>query len=360
VKSSGYIVRLKKASDADSDPVGKARGLARRFALAPRRVFSGSTVTGFTAAHIPAHVMSRLAEDDEVESVEPNIQVSTQGQQVPWSVARVGGGAAAQPVVGVHVFVLDTGVQKDHADLNVVESVSFIPEEPEVDDLNGHGTMSAGCAAAVQNAVGVVGTAPGAMIHSLKVLDRNGSGYLSDIIAAIDHVIAFKRTVTDNRVVINMSLGGYAGTTAYNAMDVALRTAIVQYNITAVVAAGNHYMNAAMFTPAHVAEAITVGAYNVQNQFSSFSNFGSRVDILAPGENVLTTALASSTATVSGTSFASPYVAGVVAVFLSRTPNATPADVLAQLKAGGNLAGNPKLTMVPSGTVNTSVYLYGM
>lgn len=221
--------------------------------------------------------------------------------------------------------------------------------------------MSAGCAAAKDDLHFVVGTAPGARIHSYKVLDQNGSGYLDDIMYAIDAVIWWQLNApAGKRAVINMSLGGYAGSTQYNSMDYAVQSAVRDYNIPVVVAAGNESMDASLCTPAHTLEAITTGAYASNNIFSTFSNFGSHVDILAPGTAVLTTSIGSSLATVSGTSFACPYVAGGVALYISKNRTATPATVAAELKrlASNTYSGaNPPITNVPIGTTRSSLYM---
>lgn len=326
----------------------------------PHTILNGDSVCGFAVGHLPNHVLQNLRRDNRVEAVEPDLEVRAYTQQVPWSVARVGAVSTSPYTTGsvdVHVFVLDTGVQMNHPDLNVVESISFLRSERNTDDLNGHGTMVAGCAAARNNTMHVVGVAPGAKVHSYKVLDRYGSGSLSTVISAIDRVIKYKQAFPAHCVVINLSLGGYAGSTAYGALDDAVRIAVRDHGITVVVAAGNESKNAALCTPAHTAEAITVGAYDSANQFATFSNFGSVVDILAPGRDILTTALKSNLATVSGTSFSSPYVAGAVALYLASKPVALPAEVVGALKAMALDAGNPLIAGVPPDTTPYGLFV---
>lgn len=161
----------------------------------------------------------------------------------------------------------------------------------------------------------MVGVAPGAKIHSFKVLNQHGGGSSSAIIAAIDRVIQFKKAFPDNRVVINLSLGGYAGTTNYGALDLCVLSAIRDHKITVVVAAGNNSSDAGMYTQAHVYEAITVGAYDADNAFAAFSNYGAVVDLLAPGKGVVTTNINSSVKVISGTPFSCPYTAGAAALY---------------------------------------------
>jgi subtilisin family serine protease len=220
--------------------------------------------------------------------------------------------------------------------------------------------MTAGCAAAKDNNSHVVGVAPGAKIHSYKVLDQNGSGTFADIIAAVDGVIQYRQAHTSDPMVMNMSLGGYTGSTTYNSLDLAVVSAVQDNNITVVVAAGNDSADASNYTPAHVQEAITAGAYTINNQFANFSNFGSVVDILAPGEDVLTTSPGSMMAIVSGTSFSSPYVAGAAGLYLSKNPSASPSTVANQLKqlASQSYNGaNPQITLLPANTTGNSLYV---
>ena len=351
ISYDGYFVKLKDNVEDVDEIVTK---ICKKNSIESKKTTKHS-IKGFSIkGRKPQHVIDKLLDDENVVSVEPDIKVKASAQTIPWPAKRVGCERIGSGLsINAHIFILDTGVQKDHPDINLVESLSFIEEEPDTDDLNGHGTMSAGCAAAKDNDSHVVGIAPGAAIHSYKVLGKDGSGYLSDIIAGIDEAIWFQKQNPNIRVIMNMSLGGYAGSTSYNSMDWAIYTAVVDYNIPVVVAAGNEYINVDMCTPSHTKEAITVGAYNNYNVFASFSNFGSGVDILAPGESILTTSVNSGTATASGTSFAAPYVAGAVALYISKNPAATPLDIVNKLKqfAIMNYGGsNPRITRAPTGT----------
>ena len=359
VEFNGYIVRFKE-DRVDKDGVeDRVKGFEKKLLLNRGHAFK-ETVRGFSIkGNVPEKVIDMLRADEDIEDIEPDIAVKASVQSIPWSFTRMGCKPTVYGVSNVRIFILDTGVQRTHPDIWVTESLSFVAGETNTDDLNGHGTMSAGCAAARNNSTHVVGPASGAPIHSYKVLDRYGSGSLSNIIAAVDKVMLYKKQYPSTAVIINMSLGGYTGTTNYNSLDLAVQKAVA-LGITVVVAAGNDAANAQHYTPAHSLEAITVGAYDKANVLASFSNFGSVVDILAPGKDILTTGIGSTTKTASGTSFACPYVAGVAALFLSKNPTATPAAVIAKLKSMAEQAGtsNPKITGLPTtDTTPWSVYL---
>lgn len=375
-KFFGHIVRF-RTGVSDGELLGATNRFANEHNFQVRHTFTHS-LRGFATNGVMSEVaVERLRSHPLVASVEPDLEVTATAQYIPKSIIRLGGtassnittpGAASNPgPVDAHIFVLDTGVQLRHTDLPLTSSRSFVPRETSTDDPVGHGTRVAGVAAAANNSQLVLGIAPGARIHSFKVLDRTGSGALSNIIKALDAVIQFKlaNPALQNRIVVNMSLGGYAGTPAYNALDTAIANAVTQHQITVVVAAGNDGIDSTLVTPAHCAEAITVGSYNDSNNaFSSFSNYGAPVDILAPGEGVMTTNLKNTTALVSGTSFSCPAIAGAAAVYLSRNPTATPAQVLAALKAlaeAAQTAGtNPAITGAPAGTVTTSAWVRGL
>jgi len=294
--------------------------------------------------------------------LEPNLRVSAcTSQTTPWGVIRSQGIAARTrfPVlVNADVFVFDTGVQRRHPDLRVASAVSCVAHERTPEDLNGHGTAVAGVIAALDNRRDVVGVAPGARIHSVKVLDRTGSGYISDILTGIEYMIRWKRIrarrvgAANNLVVANFSLAAFTGSEAYTALDFAIRRAAAE-GITCVAAAGNEGADARLITPAHCREAITVGAIDFANRFAAFSNHGPAVDLLAPGVAVRTTYLGSSVANISGTSFSAPHVAGAALVhLLRRRGRRTPAQVAAQLRWGASRSDrkNPRVAAVPPNT----------
>jgi subtilisin family serine protease len=277
------------------------------------------------------------------------VRTPTSTQKVDPSMPRIGAnlnyakiGATGLP--NVDVFVLDTGIT--HPDINVVERLSFISGATAiVNDDNGHGTHVAGIIGAKNNNVYTVGVAPNVRIHSLKIIDASGSGTSLSLLAALDHVMVQRSSpaFAGKGMVVSLSLGGDVGTTDLNYMDIAIQNGIAA-GIVFCIAAGNSAVDVQNSSPAHVPEAITVGAYDDTygigygyDYLASFSNYGSIIDIQAPGVNILSTystlKTASGLATLSGTSMATPFVTGTVALYLNSHPTASPAAVLAALKS---------------------------
>jgi len=223
--------------------------------------------------------------------------------------------------LGVHVYILDTGVRFSHREFGGRASVGFdaIGDSMKGDDCNGHGTHVAGTVAG-----STYGLAKNASVHSVRVLGCDGSGSISGVIAGIDWV-------TKNHeapAVANMSLGGDVD----QALDDAVRRSIAA-GVTYVVAAGNEDMDACKHSPARTPEAITVAATDSADKRASFSNWGDCVDVFAPG-NRITSAWHygdKETRVLSGTSMASPHVTGVAALFLELNPQATPDTVAGAL-----------------------------
>ncbi len=300
--------------------------------------------------------LDQLLGDPDILWVEPDFSMTlptsnavpgSSGQQIPWSVAAIGGASSwaisgdGQGNVDVDIYVLDTGVARADAgdpddDLALVESLDFREGLSDAADYDGHGTHVAGIAAAVDDGDGIVGVAPGARVHNLKVLDDNGTADVSLVIAAVEHIIQQKQANPQTPIVVNLSLGEDIGTTSYTALDEAIEAGTAA-GIVFVVAAGNQGKNVSGFTPAHVADAITVGAYDVTGRFSSFSNWGPKVDLLAPGEGVISLASnvngVQAPVEMSGTSMAAAHVSGAAALYLGQHPNATPAQVKQALLA---------------------------
>jgi subtilisin family serine protease len=233
-------------------------------------------------------------------------------QVTPWGIDRVGGATASSGTA----WIIDSGVDLDHPDLNVDESRSatFITsgkDSKSADDGNGHGTHVAGTIAALDNDTGVVGVAAGATVVGVKVLDSQGSGSYSGVINGIDYV-AQNASSGD---VANMSLGG--GTS--DAVDDAVRNAADQ-GVYFTVAAGNDGDDANNYSPARVEynNVWTISATDENDVFASFSNWSGPTDppveYAAPGVDILSTWNDGSTNTISGTSMASPHAAGVLLV----------------------------------------------
>ena len=218
---------------------------------------------------------------------------------------------------GVHAYVIDTGLRADHVEFTgrVGAGATAINDGRGTNDCQGHGTHVASTVAGT-----VTGVAKKAIVHPVRVLDCNGSGAISGIVAGVD----FVRTNGIRPAVANLSLGGGASAT----LDTSI-TNLFNSGVTPVVAAGNENQNACNVSPARAPAAITVGAVDDNDVRANFSNFGTCVDIFAPGVNVLGAGISSANAGVllSGTSMASPHVAGVAAMFLSKSPGATPSQV---------------------------------
>lgn len=256
--------------------------------------------------------------------------------------------------VNVDVAVIDTGVDLDHTDLNVnTAGAKNCASGRSADDGNGHGTHVAGTIGGLDDGVGVVGVAPGARIWPVRVLNNNGSGSYSAIICGIDFVTAN----ADKIEVANMSLGGSGsddrncGASNNDAMHAAICES-VSAGVTYVVAAGNSAENAAGHVPASYDEVITVSALadfnglpgggapatcrtDVDDTFANFSNYGADVDIIAPGVCITSTWKGGGYDTISGTSMASPHVAGGAALYKANNPTASPAQVKSALRNAG-------------------------
>ena len=226
---------------------------------------------------------------------------------------------------GVHVYVVDTGVLGSHTEFAGRMGAGFdaVTAGGSATDCNGHGTHVAGTAAGA-----TYGIADKAVVHPVRVLGCTGSGSNSGVIAGVDWV----RNNHVKPAVANMSLGGGA--------SAALDTAVTNANnagVTFAVAAGNDNVDACGGSPSRVAAAVTVGATTSTDARSSFSNFGSCLDLFAPGSSITSAWYTgnSATNTISGTSMATPHVAGAAALHLSANPGATPAAVRTALVSNG-------------------------
>jgi subtilisin family serine protease len=263
---------------------------------------------------------------------------------------------------GVIWSITDTGVDYDHPDLNIVGGYTY-PGCPAGDgpgddpSTGGHGTHVAGIIAAKDNDHGVVGIAPGARIHSLDVVRPEGYALLSDMLAALEYVLDVKAAHPNTPGVLNISLGAYVGTDEYNALDEMLEQ-VIAAGVTVVVSAGNDFVDASLYSPAHVDEAITVGAMLSSNFFAPFSNHGAQVDVLARGEAVLSTAPGDQYATMWGTSQATAVAAGAAATYLWRNPTASPAEVHDALLSHAKKQARPQ--GLPDATTRAGVYVKKM
>ncbi len=227
---------------------------------------------------------------------------------------------------GVHAYIVDTGIRSTHLEFSgrLGEGISMLDDDQGTEDCNGHGTHVAGTVGGT-----TYGVAKDVTLYPVRVLDCQGSGTLSGVIAGVDWVAAN----FEAPAVANLSLGGSAS----EALDTAVRNAIAA-GVTFAVAAGNSNADACTASPARVEEAITVGASTDEDVRASFSNKGACVDLFAPGAEITSAGYKAddASATFSGTSMASPHVAGAVALYLETHPQALPEQVSAALLAAAS------------------------
>jgi subtilisin family serine protease len=313
-----YIVSLKSSSvitrtTPSEQVIGISKRLLQTHAIkedALEKSFPGEH--GGFVAHLSNEEVEKLRTDESVDIVEPDRVIAlgscftvVEPRLITWSVKRVGYGDGT----GKTAWIVDTGIDFDHPDLNVdaTRSRSFLSGNTSARDENGHGTHVAGIIGAKNNSIGILGVASGANLVSLRVLDANGNGVLSSIIQALAYVNANAKAGD----VVNMSLGE----------DVVSQTLDQQVQNTAshgiyvAIAAGNDSKPAINYSPgrANGPNIYTVSAIDSLDNFASFSNFGNdAVDVAAPGVAVLSTFTNNRYAIMSGTSMATPHVAGLL------------------------------------------------
>jgi len=358
-----YIVILADGTNAGSVAAEHARSYGADVGHVYRHALRGYS------AHLSATAAARIAADDRVAAVQSDGVVTIAAQTLPTGIDRIDAElsptAAINGVdtrVNVDVAVIDTGVDLDHPDLNVYrQGAHNCSTGNTADDGNGHGSHVAGTIGALDNSIGVVGVAPGARIWPVRVLNNAGSGSWADVICGIDYVTANASQIE----VANMSLGGSGSDSTCGTNRDAMHEAIcdsVAAGVTYAVAAGNSATNANGFVPATFAEVITVSALadfngqpggggaptcrsDVDDTLADFSNFGADVDLIAPGVCILSSWKGGGYSTISGTSMASPHVAGGAALYAATHPGASPATVKSALQAAGttnwNNAGDP-------------------
>jgi subtilisin family serine protease len=329
-----YIVVLKDSAFETSrdgrapsaDAMGMAAEMAVSYKLEIERVYEHA-LKGFVLKNAGEKIVEQLLWDDRVAFVEEDGMVYPNPTQsgATWGLDRIdqrnrplnGTYVYATTATNVRAYIIDSGVLASHSQFGgrVSGGASYINDGRGTSDCNGHGTHVAGTVAG-----SIHGVAKGARIVPVRVFGCTGGSSNSTIIAGIDWV----RANHVKPAVANMSLGGGVS----SATDTATNN-LINAGVTVVVAAGNSNANACNFSPARVANAITVGSTTSTDARSSFSNFGSCVNIFAPGSSITSAWYTSSTATnsISGTSMASPHVAGVAALYLAGAPSATPATV---------------------------------
>jgi subtilisin family serine protease len=348
---STYIVTLASGT-ADVRAVATSQLGEHSPGERPDRVFR-SALRGYTA-DMTASEAAALATEPGVVAVEPDAVVSIAATQsnATWGIDRID--QRNRPLsttytytntgAGVDAYIIDTGIRLGHRDFGprAVSGYDAV-DGGSADDCNGHGTH-------VASTVGgtTYGVAKQARLIGVRVLSCSGSGSISGVIAGVDWVTSNHQA--GRPAVANMSLGGGVST----ALDAAINRLHAD-GVTVVVAAGNNSGNACSGSPSRVPNAFTVAASDRNDRFASFSNRGSCVDIIAPGVSVTAAWYTSSTATntISGTSMASPHVAGAAAKLLQATPSATPTTIMNTLRSS---ATANVVTGVPTGTANRLLY----
>jgi aqualysin 1 len=320
-----YIVVLKNA--VDSNAVANLHAV--RYGASVEHVWS-SALHGYSAV-IPNDRVAAVRADQNVAYVELDGIATTTAQTLPWGVDKIDAdvsstlaGNGSGVIANVDAYVIDTGIDTSHPDLNVVEFRQYANGPPR--DCNGHGTHVAGTIGARDDAAGVVGVAPGIRLHAIKVLNCAGSGSWSDVISGINYVAA----TTARPAVANMSLGGPQNT----AVDDAVKGAVAK-GVFFGVAAGNDGADACGHSPAAAGTTSgvdTVAATDSSDTEASWSNYGNCVDIWAPGVSIYSTYKSGSYATLSGTSMATPHVVGGAALYLSSHTTANPGAVETALR----------------------------
>lgn len=320
VASGGrYIVGLKPgATEAD------VNGLTQALASLPRHKY-GTVFRGFASELTPAE-LQRLNADPRVGFIEADSIVTIAGkpvkppkpdpdpvppQVIPWGIARIGADSNGYTGAGIGVAVVDSGIDFSHPDLpNAVDGYNAINPHKSAKDDNGHGTHVAGTVGAADNAFGVVGVAPGCTLVAVKVFNREGWGYTSDIAKGIDWVAA-------NQGDYNIKVINYSGTGRHAILKTAMEGATAA-GITVVQCAENDHYE---WQPGELLGCIfDVSALNRRDGLAGYSNYGVEIDFIAPGTMVLSTQRGGSYVEASGTSMAAPHVAGAAALWIEANP----------------------------------------
>lgn len=287
------------------------------------------------------NAVARLQQDERVELIEQDSTVSIVDETVvnttqtsaPWGLDRIdqralplsGSFTYNKTGAGVRVYIIDTGIRTTHAQFGTRATSGYdaVDGALPADDCNGHGTHVAGTVGG-----STYGVAKGVSLIAVRVLNCSGSGTNSQVIAGINWVTTQRKANPSIPAVANMSLGGGAS----SSLDTAVLNSI-NAGVTYAIAAGNSNVDACNSSPARVGAAITVGATTSTDARASYSNYGTCLDLFAPGSNILSAWYTSNTATatLSGTSMATPHVAGVAALYLQGTSGVSPATVASTL-----------------------------
>ncbi|MDT9685895.1 S8 family peptidase [Streptomyces sp. TRM76323] len=335
-----YIVTLK----AGADPAG----LAEDESVTTRHLYR-KVLNGF-AADLNAGQLEALRRDSRVLSIEEDQKVSATATQTnaPWGLDRVdqrsgrdGAYTYTRNGSGVTAYIIDTGIDTAHADFGGRARNVFDAFGGNGQDCNGHGTHVAGTVGGT-----TYGVAKGVQLRGVRVLDCQGSGSFSGIIAGFDWV----RQNAVKPAVANASLGGGYSAALNNAA-----TALANSGVHLAVAAGNENQDACNVSPASASGTITVAASDSSDRKASFSNYGNCTDLYAPGVSITSARAGGGSTAMSGTSMASPHVSGVAALYKSAYGDASSATVNNWLISnsttnviGGNVSGTPNRLLFKS------------
>ena len=344
-----YIVLF---ADNESDVSGRATRIASNHGGKVTHLYR-SALKGM-ALQLPDAAAAGLAAEPGVVSVEQDqvVSINTTQANATWGIDRIdqrtlplsGTYVYNADGSGVTVYIIDTGINLTHSEYTgrAFTGVDQVTIGGSADDCNGHGSHVAGTVGGT-----TYGVAKKVKLVAVRVLNCSGSGTNSGVIAGIDWVTSQKNANPSVPSAANMSLGGGLS----SALNQAVSNSVAA-GVAYAVAAGNDGLDACNYSPASTASATTVGATDINDGFASFSNRGACVDINAPGVNITSSWIGSNTATntISGTSMATPHVAGAMALYLQANPAATPSQVDAALKS------NASTTSVPSGTTNKFLY----
>lgn len=347
--TSNYIIVFKPAANLDKEVRGIGSinaGVGPKFQNVFKGVMARLNEKQLTALSRNPNI-SFIEKDATISLVEPSSAITQ--SSAPWGLDRIdqvtgrdSNYTYSSTGSGVTAYVIDTGILASHTNFSGRVATGFSSISGGTQDCNGHGTHVAGTIGS-----STFGVAKAVTLVPVRVLDCNGSGTISGVIAGIDWVSSQSN---GGLRVANMSLGGVAST----AIDTAVN-ALINKGVTVVVAAGNNSANACNYSPARVPAAITVAASTNSDGFASYSNRGSCVDIIAPGSSIQSTWHTSTTATstISGTSMASPHVAGTVALFFQQFGYLSPAQMDQKLK---EIASKSVISSVPAGTSNLFLF----
>jgi subtilisin family serine protease len=345
-----YVVALNDSASPRSASASAASSLVDKYGGQVRETWQHA-LNGFHATMSSAQAR-RLAADPRVAFVQADLPISidaTQANPPSWGIDRIDQrdlpldaaynyGTTAS---NVRAYIIDTGIRTTHSDFGGRATWGTNTVDTNNTDCNGHGTHVSGTVGGTAH-----GVAKGVQLIAVKVLNCSGSGTTAGVVSGVDWV-------TRNAVkpaVANMSLGGGVD----SALDTAVRNSIAA-GVTFAVASGNSNANACNYSPARVAEALSVNASTRTDGRASFSNFGTCTDVFAPGEGITSAWNTNDTATntISGTSMASPHVAGAAALYLANNPTATPPTVNAAIVAA---ATSDKITSPGTGSPNKLLF----